>query len=192
MLLLIGPETLRVATKESGNTKEMAALMARFHRFDRLVMGRVGAARRSWLTMLLVPYTLAGTVGLPWLIVGAAVDQAPKVMIAAALAALASDVVKRFAARGRPEHLPLLVRRLRSASFPSGHAASSAAAACVLVAVAPLWAPLWIAMALLMAVSRIYVGVHYPSDVLAGAGLGILVAIVSPIILAVALSGSFG
>src|SRR4051794_8982746 len=138
MLLLIGPETLRVATKESGNTKEMAALMARFHRFDRLVMGRVGAARRSWLTMLLVPYTLAGTVGLPWLIVGAAVDQAPKVMIAAALAALASDVVKRFAARGRPEHLPLLVRRVCRAAFSSRHPPPSGAAACGLVAAAPL------------------------------------------------------
>jgi len=133
-----------------------------------------GAARRSWLTRLVVPYTLAGTLGLPWVLAGAAVDHAEAVVIAAALGALAAGLVKRLVARDRPAHLPLLVRPLRSGSFPSGHAASSAAAACVLLAVAPGLAPIWIAMAVTMAASRVYVGVHYPTDVLAGVGVGVL------------------
>jgi undecaprenyl-diphosphatase len=66
---------------------------------------------------------------------------------------------------------------LRSTSFPSGHAASAAAAACALLIVAPTFAPAWIGMALVMAASRVYVGAHYPSDVVAGVGLGVLVGL---------------
>jgi len=155
------------------------------HRFDRWVMRHVGAARRSWLTRVLVPYTIAGTIGLPWLLAGAAVDQAERVAIAAGLAAVLANTVKYLARRDRPDHLPLLVRPLRSSSFPSGHAASATAAMCALLVVAPGLAPLWISMAVAMAVSRIYVGVHYPTDVLAGVGLGIVVAAV-PLIIAAA------
>jgi len=150
--------------------------VAACHRFDRLVIARIPATRRSWLTRILVPYTIAGTIGLPWLLAGAAVDQATRVMVAVVLAALSAGLVKQLAARKRPD-LPLLVRPLRSTSFPSGHAASAAAAACALLIVAPKFAPAWIAMALVMAASRVYVGAHYPSDVLAGAGLGVLVGL---------------
>ena len=150
--------------------------VAACHRFDRLVIARIPATRRSWLTRILVPYTIAGTIGLPWLLAGAAVDQATRVMVAVVLAALSAGLVKQLAARKRPD-LPLLVRPLRSTSFPSGHAASAAAAACALLIVAPTFAPAWIAMALVMAASRVYVGAHYPSDVLAGAGLGVLVGL---------------
>jgi undecaprenyl-diphosphatase len=160
-------------TKESVVRRAVAAC----HRFDRLVIERIPAARRSWLTRILVPYTIAGTIGLPWLLAGAAVDQAGRVMVAVIVAALSAGLVKHLAARKRPDHIPLLVRPLRSTSFPSGHAASAAAAACALLIVAPTFAPAWIGMALVMAASRVYVGAHYPSDVLAGAGLGVLVGL---------------
>lgn len=155
------------------------------HRFDGWVMRHVGAARRSWLTRMLVPYTIAGTIGLPWVLAGAAVDQAQRVAVAAGIAALLANTLKYLARRDRPDHLPLLVRPLRSSSFPSGHAASATAAMCALLVVAPGLAPLWISMAVAMAVSRIYVGVHYPTDVLAGVGLGIVVAAV-PLLIAAA------
>jgi len=62
-------------------------------------------------------------------------------------------------------------------SFPSGHAATSFAAATVLTATSPRWGPLWFLLALAIGFSRVYVGVHYPLDVLGGAVLGAAIAI---------------
>ncbi len=137
-------------------------------------MQRVFRARRRWLTRLFVPYTAAGTVGLPWLAAGAAVGHALAVAAALVVAAAASGVLKHHWRRRRPDVIPVLVRHQRTTSFPSGHAATGAAAACALIAVAPQLAPLWIGMAAMMAASRVYVGVHWPTDVAAGIGLGVL------------------
>ncbi|MEU1316028.1 phosphatase PAP2 family protein [Streptomyces tibetensis] len=64
-------------------------------------------------------------------------------------------------------------------SFPSNHAtiAGASAVALALVRRALLW--LTAPLALLMALSRVFVGVHYPHDVMAGLGLGALVALVA-------------
>ena len=63
-----------------------------------------------------------------------------------------------------------------TSSFPSGHASSSFACALVLARFAPrLTIPLFV-LAALIAVSRVYVGVHYPLDILAGAVLGTVLA----------------
>jgi undecaprenyl-diphosphatase len=62
-------------------------------------------------------------------------------------------------------------------SFPSGHAATAFAGA---VALSYLWrrgAPLFFLLAAAIAFSRVYVGVHFPGDVLAGAALGTVVGL---------------
>ena len=69
-----------------------------------------------------------------------------------------------------------LVHTPHDHSFPSGHAATSFAAATVLTFAFPRLAPALFVLAGAVAFSRVYVGVHYPLDVLGGAALGVLVA----------------
>jgi undecaprenyl-diphosphatase len=71
---------------------------------------------------------------------------------------------------------PLLGGTLGS-SLPSGHAATSFAGAVVLAYLFRRGLPLFFVLAVAIAYSRVYVGVHYPSDVLAGAALGAAVAL---------------
>ena len=84
--------------------------------------------------------------------------------------------VKITVRRRRPElrDLPPLTPTVSRLSFPSAHATSSFAAARAFSAVAPA-GPLY-AVAAALALSRPYLGVHYPSDVAAGAVLGTVVA----------------
>jgi membrane-associated phospholipid phosphatase len=152
------------------------SVIGQLGRLDEVSMQHVSRARRRWLTGLVVPYTIAGTVGLPWLAAGVAVGQVWAVAAALLVAAVVSGLLKHHWRRKRPDGISVLVRRPRTTSFPSGHAATGAAAACALIAVAPQLAPVWIGMAALMAASRVYVGVHWPSDVLAGIGLGVVLA----------------
>ena len=85
---------------------------------------------------------------------------------------LTSTGVKMAIGRRRPvvQDLPQLMATPTGLSFPSSHSTSSFAAARAYGRLLP--PALLYATAVPMAVSRLYLGVHYPSDVLAGAALG--------------------
>ena len=72
-----------------------------------------------------------------------------------------------------PQIHPLYV--VHSSSFPAGHAATAFAGAAVLAYVVPRAAPFLAFVASSIGLSRVYVGVHYPTDVLAGAAVGLAV-----------------
>ncbi len=120
-----------------------------------------------------------------WLLVKG--DRRTRVFVAAAVVAVAltdllcAQLIKPLVARVRPcvalEGVRLLVARKTSWSMPSNHAANLTAAACVIGLYARRW--LWLAVpaTVLVSYSRIYVGVHYPLDVVVGAAVGAAVAV---------------
>lgn len=101
-----------------------------------------------------------------WLLVG----------VASVAAHTASIVIKQAVRRKRPHHRDVEVKvdTPSSLSFPSAHATSTTAAALLLCRAIRSGYPL--ALIPLMAVSRLVLGVHYPSDVLSGIIVGAAVA----------------
>jgi membrane-associated phospholipid phosphatase len=97
---------------------------------------------------------------------------------------LSSSLIKHLVQRPRPchiiggtyvmENLRLLVPCGAGFSFPSSHAANSFAVSTLLTIYYPKFSWVFIVFALLVSFSRIYVGVHYPIDVVGGAATGII------------------
>lgn len=103
--------------------------------------------------------------------------QALRLGVALGVESVAVNVgVKSLFRRTRPrrqEHEHHFLRQPRSSSFPSGHATSGFMAATLLSEDEPRWRRVgWHALASVVAASRVHVGIHHPSDVVAGALIG--------------------
>ena len=126
---------------------------------------RLGEHATIWLALGLAAAALDRPQRAHWL------RATRSVLIAYALNTVLKTVVRRK--RPQLEKLPALISTPTSLSFPSAHASSSFAAARAYASLLP-GEPLY-AVAGAMALSRVYLGVHYPSDIAAGALLGMLV-----------------
>ena len=142
-----------------------------------------------WLDRTMVFFTCLGNVGFIWILTGFVLLLFPKyrrhglwLLIALAAGALLSSfALKPLIARIRPfdglESFELLIAAPRDFSFPSGHTLASVSSAIILWdADKRLGAAAWV-LAALIALSRLYLYVHFPTDILAGAALGAAVSI---------------
>ncbi len=144
--------------------------------------------RVGWLDWLFVGLSRIGTLGVVWVAIALLATIAwrrptlfPLAVAAVATADLTAYGLKRLVPVDRPAvryaEPPALVRVPLDHSFPSGHAATSFACAVLLAAGARRRVVVALyGLAAAIAFSRVYVGVHYPIDVLGGALLGVAVA----------------
>lgn len=104
-------------------------------------------------------------------------------LFAVIVASLSGQVLKNLFCRSRPlaeksgqffVDFPCLGKGSGFISFPSGHSVTAFALAFVLSRVYPRYALLFYGLAVLVAISRVYLAKHFPSDVVAGAAIGIL------------------
>jgi undecaprenyl-diphosphatase len=159
---------------------------------------RVDLAIRTWIVLHRLPFltgvmwglSAIGRGGIVWLLIAAVLTAMnrlrPREWAQLALALLVTSamtdaVLQPVIGRERPFVRSLDVAvigdRPTSGSFPSGHAANAFAGAVVLSRFTAAPALAWWVLAGAIAYSRLYLGVHYPSDVAAGALVGIACAV---------------
>jgi undecaprenyl-diphosphatase len=144
-----------------------------------------------WLDAVMWTLSAIGYVGGVWLLIALLMAvwsprlrrAAFQLVLALLLTQLVVDhAIKPLIARPRPFSALQSARvvghyRPPTFSFPSGHAAISFAAATVLTCALPRAGAIWFLLAALIAFSRVYIGVHYPLDITAGALIGCVVGV---------------
>ena len=164
---------------------DITAVCTWLTQIDQFVTRWAIAHRTPAFTVLMWMVSLIGGHGLVWYVTGAACgvvgrmrwEAVARLFISLLLAAFLSDLLlKPLIARPRPFVLwPALIvigGRPSDASFPSGHAAHAFAGAVMLAGALPKSRWIWWTLAMLIAYSRVYLGVHYLSDVIGGAVVG--------------------
>lgn len=160
-LLDVEHELCRRATR----WQESRAVLVFFRAVSRLGDGPI------WLVLAVLMPLVWGVAALPTVARFAVVGMAAAVLVRA---------LKRWTVRPRPfacgRGIAAGAAPLDPWSFPSGHTLHAVAFNVVAAGDLPLLALLLAPFTLAVAVSRVVLGLHYPSDVVAGAGLGLLIA----------------
>lgn len=160
-----------------------------------ILQGIHATCASPFMDALMPVFTMLGENGFIWLIIaiillaGKNTRQWGLVMLAALIVDLVCvQVLKTLVARPRPfladPSIQLLIDPPSGSSFPSGHTSASFCAACVLlfVPVKKVWKVLGMVLAALVAFSRLYLEVHYPTDVLGGLLIGVAVGVAACLI----------
>jgi undecaprenyl-diphosphatase len=154
---------------------------------DAAILQQVIALRRPWLDDVMLLASALGGGGFLWIVIGSIAGIFPRhtaamwrLWLAVGLSFLLVDsVVKPLFGRVRPfdvMEIQMIAARPATASFPSGHAAMAMAGALAVTRMLPRSSWILWPIAALIAASRIYLGMHWPTDVVAGAAFGLAVA----------------
>jgi undecaprenyl-diphosphatase len=162
--------------------EQLSRIARRVRADDRRLTQRWTRPQPRPIDQLLVGLSRAGEHSVLWLALAAAgavlggsrVRRAAGhgVVALASTSAIVNGPLKLAVGRRRPPPRRRLRHRPRTSSFPSGHAACAFAFATAVTREMPGAGPLLFPLAGTMAYSRVYLGLHYPSDVLAGAAFG--------------------
>jgi len=169
-------------------------MIQRFNQLDHDLLDALQERlRHPWLDKLLGAVTHLGDLGAVWILGAVALfwvhrRESLLLIFGIALCALVCNLLmKPLFRRSRPfersDEIDVLIAEPSDRSFPSGHTMASFTAAALLYSVFGGWVGGFaLLLAALIAFSRLYLGVHYPSDVLAGALFGaVLGAAVPPL-----------
>lgn len=161
----------------------MSKAFAKILDWDASLLVWVRRLERNWLTPVMRVVTRLGNAEM-WFAIGftlaatggAATDAGLRLGSAAILGTLLAQILKRSCRRERPnlriEGFTALSENPDHFSFPSGHTTTAVAVAVALLDQGVLLGPLAMSFAGLIAISRVYLGAHYPLDVGVGAIIG--------------------
>lgn len=162
----------------------MKGIARRIRDLDRAMFRAVFGTKWAPLTSVMRTFTVLGTAGALWgllaavafLLTGLEPSRLLIPWISIAASWTVAEGAKYLFNRARPfiwdSEIAPLIKTPSSSSFPSGHSATAAAGALTLSFLYPPFAPLLVAAGLLVVISRVYLGVHFPVDVLAGVAIG--------------------
>ena len=165
-------------------------MRAQLLRLDHALRAWVVTHRIAWLDQPVFFLSAAGLFGGVWLFIALVLaifrrflwrDFGRLVLVLIITTVVTDYVLKPAIHRARPfrwtPDIQVIGRHSDTASFPSGHTATAVAGAFVFTRVLPVGRVVWWLLAAAIAYSRVYLGVHYPLDVVAGGIVGLACAI---------------